>query len=69
MSYHPVVSDIQANVYQENRERFMELFDYIQSQVTPHGPSREKSLALTSLQEALMWTHAHVACNWEQPDA
>jgi len=60
LGYHPVSSDAQKRLYEENRERFMEVFDYIES--VP-GNSREKSLALTQLQDALMWLNAHVACN------
>ena len=60
LGYHPVASDAQRRLYEENRERFMELFDYIQA--TPEN-SRERSLSLTHLQESLMWLNAHVACN------
>jgi hypothetical protein len=60
LGYHPVASDAQRRLYEENRERFMEVFDYIE---TVGGPSREKSVALTHVQEALMWLNAHVACN------
>jgi hypothetical protein len=58
--YHPVGSPAQRRIYEENRERFMELFDYVSS----IGPtSRELSLSLTHLQESLMWLNAHVACH------
>ena len=57
---HPVASDAQRHLYEQNRERFMELFDYVW---TIPGNSRERSLSLTHLQEALMWLNAHVACN------
>lgn len=60
MGYHPVEGDRQRLRYEENRRRFMELFDYVQS---VGSPSREQSLALTHLQESLMWLNAHVACN------
>lgn len=66
LSYHPVASVAQQRVYEENRETFMEVFDYIES--IP-GASREKSLALTQLQDALMWLNAHVACNGIHADA
>ena len=60
MSYHPVAGEQQQQVYEANRSYFIQLADYI----TTLGPNtREKSLALTALQEALMWTNAHVACN------
>jgi hypothetical protein len=60
MGYHPAVSDKQRLIYETNRAEFMELYDYIK---TVGGPSREQSLALTHLQESLMWLNAHVACN------
>jgi hypothetical protein len=63
LGYHPVVGPDQQALYEENRRRFMELFDYIQDS-TPH--TREQSLALTALQESLMWLNANVACNWEK---
>lgn len=63
LSYHPVVELAQQAVYEENRRRFMELFDYMQ---TVGFVSREKSLALTKLQESLMWLNADVACNWKR---
>jgi hypothetical protein len=59
LGYHPVISDAQKGIYEYNRRRYMELFDYVNSL----GPSREVSLALTALQESLMWTNAAVACN------
>lgn len=60
MGYHPVAGDRQRQVYEANRSYFIQLANYI----TTLGPdTREKSLALTALQEALMWTNAHVACN------
>lgn len=60
MGYHPVASERQMQIYQTNRELFMSVFQYVEHL---GGPSREKSLALTQLQDALMWTNAHVACN------
>ena len=57
---HPVASDTQRALYEYNREQFMSLFDYLTSR---YESSRELSLALTALQEAAMWTNAHVACN------
>lgn len=65
LGYHPVASVDQQRVYEENRESFMELYDYICS---IGEPSRERSLALTQLQDALMWLNAHVACNWVGAD-
>jgi len=60
LGYHPVGSESQKIRYETNRELYMSLFDYVQSVGTP---SRELSLALTALQESLMWLNAHVACN------
>jgi hypothetical protein len=60
LGYHPVASEDQKVRYETNRAIYMALFDYVQS---VGNPSREQSLALTSLQESLMWLNAHVACN------
>lgn len=60
LGYHPVAGDAQRSVYEDNRARAIEMYNYIES---IGGPSREKSLALTALQEMLMWLNAHVACN------
>lgn len=57
-SYHPIKGN-QKLIYEGNRAMFMKLAEY----VAQLGPSREASLALTALQEALMWTNAHIACN------
>ena len=67
LSYHPTTGPVQQAVYEENRRRFMELFDYV-SESGGRG-SREISLALTHLQESLMWLNAHIACNWKDSDA
>lgn len=60
LGYHPVESDRQRQIYETNRQLFISVYDYVENL---GGPSREKSLALTQLQDALMWTNAHVACN------
>ena len=60
MGYHPVASSGQKQVYEANRSYFIQLANYL---VTLGPDTREKSLALTALQEALMWANAHVACN------
>lgn len=60
MGYHPVASERQMQIYQTNRELFMSVFQYVEHL---GGASREKTMALTQLQDALMWTNAHVACN------
>lgn len=61
LGYHPVGSDQQREHFEENRQRFMELYAYLED---TYQPSRELSLALTALQEAAMWANAHVACNY-----
>jgi hypothetical protein len=58
LGYHPVVSEAQRAFYEENRRRYMELFDYLSE---TYGSTRE--LSLTALQESLMWANANVACN------
>lgn len=60
LGYHPVATEGQRGLYEENRRRFMDLYDYL---ATTYEPTRELSLALTHLQEACMWANAHVACN------
>jgi hypothetical protein len=60
LGYHPVQCERQRRIYETNRELFISVYEYLDNL----GPStREKSLALTALQEALMWSNAHVACN------
>lgn len=60
LGYHPVASERQMHIYETNRELFISMYGYVENL---GGPSREKSLALTQLQDALMWLNAHVACN------
>jgi hypothetical protein len=60
LGYHPPANDQQRKLFEENRRRAMDLYDYL---ACSYEPSRELSLALTALQEALMWANAHVACN------
>lgn len=61
LGYHPVINSNQAGRYEDNRDAAMvfasQLIDNVQS------PSRELSLALTAVQEALMWGNAAIACN------
>ena len=42
-------------------------FRFMAGRVASLGPSRETSLALTALEEGLMWANAHVARNLD-PD-
>lgn len=60
LGYHPVASEQQKRYFEQNRHVFMGVFDYL---TMNYESSRELSLALTALQEALMWANAHVACN------
>lgn len=49
----------QGLLYAGNHAKFIELAEFIANL----GDSREMSLALTALQESLMWVNAHIACN------
>lgn len=60
MAYHPIKDDAQRELYEQNRAKFIDLARHV-VEATPE--SREQSLALTALQEALMWTNAAIACN------
>ena len=57
--FHPA-NDITKLLHERTRSRFKELAVWVATTV-PDG--REKSLALTALQEAAMWTNAAIACN------
>lgn len=50
----------QVELYARNRERYWILAEYV-SQLG--SSSREMSLALTALEESLMWVNAHIARN------
>ena len=58
-TYHAPKGTQQAR-YQDLRAKAKELADLIQIH-TP--PSRESSLALTNLQQAVMWANASIAIN------
>jgi hypothetical protein len=62
-TYHPPHSD-QAVRYEELRGAAKVLAMKIADRCPP---SREKSLALTRLQEAVMWANAAIACNEAEP--
>ena len=49
----------QGFLYASNHEMFTRMAEF----VSALGDSREMSLALTALQESLMWVNAHIACN------
>lgn len=59
-TYHPPLNDEQRERYEAVRENFKSFAYYICSK-TP--PSREQSLALTKLEEAMFWTNAGIARN------
>ena len=59
MGYHPVNSPEQAAQYEANRKKAIALGSHF-TKSCPEG--RELSLALTALQEALMWANAAIAC-------
>lgn len=58
LAYHPVKGN-QKFLYESNRALYVRLAEF----VAALGDSRESSLALTALQESLMWVNAHIACN------
>lgn len=68
-TYHPPVND-QADKYNTIRNIALQ-FALVINQIAPK--SREKSLAITHLQETVMWANAAIACNEkgkeEQPNA
>ncbi len=57
-------TDQEINVIEELRESAIELGDHIE-QVCPQ--SRERSLAITNLEQALMWAVASIARNTKEP--
>lgn len=59
LGFHPG-SPATAPLYEANRESAIELAIEWDHRLPD---SREKSLALTALQEALMWANAAIACN------
>lgn len=50
----------QTALYEANRAAYIRLAEHL---AALGKPSRELSLALTALQESLMWANAHIACN------
>jgi len=63
-TYHPPKDD-QLERYEKLRSNVAFLAAYIRSE-TP--PSREQSLALTKLDEAVMWANAAIARNEKNED-
>jgi hypothetical protein len=58
LAYHPIKGD-QRFLYESNRSMYIRMAEFI----TSLGDSREMALAMTALQESLMWVNAHIACN------
>jgi len=63
-TYHKPFGD-QANRYGELRELAKDMANLIQA-TCPE--SREKSLAFTNLQQAIMWANASIAINEKEPE-
>ncbi len=61
MAYHPV-TEATKPVFEENRADFIALPHRVADRV-PAG--RHQALALSALQEALMWSNAAIACDTE----
>lgn len=59
LGFHPG-TELTAPLYQQNREEAIHLAEHF---VHTCPPGRELALALTALQEALMWANAAVACD------
>lgn len=59
-SFHPAKDVPTANAHEAIREACLKLSSFIDSYV-PNG--REKSLALTHLEEVMMWSNAGIARN------
>lgn len=59
LGFHPGTSET-APLYDANRKAAIDLAAHF-NETCP--PGRELALALTAVQEALMWANASVACN------
>lgn len=59
LGYHPA-TPLTVPAFERNRAEVIYLANFWDQSLPD---SREKSLALTALQEALMWANAAVACN------
>lgn len=60
LSYHPMKDPEQGQRYADNRAAAQEFARVIMGNCPP---SRELSLAITNLQQALMWANAAIAVN------
>lgn len=61
--YHPA-TPITGPVHDEIRSRFRATAHYLDGLLPP---GRHKALALTALQEAMMWANAAIACDTPPP--
>jgi hypothetical protein len=59
-AYHPPTSDEVVRCHEEARKQAAALAAFVESLGTP---SRERSLAVTKVEEVLFWTNAHIARN------
>ncbi len=57
--FHPATDETRA-LHEEIRATFIDTAKYLNDTLPD---SREKSCALTALQEAAMWSNAAIACN------
>lgn len=64
-SYHRPVNDAAVRQHEAIRAAVRTLAHFVVAN-TPKG--RHQSLALTALQEAMMWANAAVACDTPAPD-
>ena len=55
--YHPGTAET-APRFDETRQKFIALGEYLKASIPP---GREQSLALTALQESLMWANCAIA--------
>lgn len=61
-AFHPATTDEKRNEHTSVRTHCLELAQFINEKV-PEG--REKSLAITKLEEVMMWANAGIARNNE----
>lgn len=63
-TYHPPKTSADVELYQEVRNRTFELVQFV-NDVCPD--SREKSLSITHLEEAVFWANAAIARHGSEP--
>lgn len=59
-TYHPPQNQGQVDRYQDIRERGLAFAEFVNQSVPD---SREKALALTNIEQAVMWANAGIARN------